>query len=845
MTTMKNILLTCLLLCTVLFASSKQIENYQSIDPKSPILFEGDHIIFQDNAIQLGPKAFFIDGQMTNEQAAKYPYVFNSVNEAAEHLTDGTEDSPMVLYIAPWVYWIDDPDDPAIREAEPGSAPFGLVIQCEWLRFYGLTDNPENVVLACNRGQTMGAKGNFTMFKITGNGTSAENITFGNYCNVDLEFPLKSGLNREKRGSAIVQAQLVFCQGDKIFARNTHFISRLNLLPFYGGERTLFDHCHFESTDDALAPRGVYLNSTFEFYSSKPFGHTAGTGAVFLNCDIKSFTRGEQYFVKGGGQMVAVDCRMESELTTYWGWKNTPALESRNYHFNNHFNGKKVAIDEHYPYASVDMTNKQVLDAYRIEYNNQVIYNTYNLLRGDDDWDPMGIKEMVSTAEKSNGKNYTQLSVQLKIAPTQKTIETGKNDVQLNGKIFRFGSYESTGEPLTWAVAPDDSALVGLKVSDDGMACVVIPTNRMDETRQVVVTARTASGLEAASVLKVAPSILEAPKFSSLPKISGPKNGKLSVDYKLDMRFEDQSLVSWYRCTDANGSNPIEVAVSRLNQPLREYELSAGDVGYYLMVSVAPKHLRCDAGEAVTAVTRKPVSVKDVKTNPKVLLTDFFNIAIRNQPKVIPGFWTFDHLDAIDHGGRRPTNKENDAWYFGEGQDGAVNQLGLLQSGRSASMLYTPVRENLGNMKLTMSVAPYKTAGQGFSVAHMYMDVLLKLDTKTMTGYALRFIRTTKYGNAVDCIFMKYENDKFSEISEPLSTSCFRTPCNIRLEIKGNKIIAHATTTAEYYKASYPPEVFPEVNMEMEIKPTQFGGFGILYNGGARTMFKELKVEWE
>lgn len=252
---MKKIILTSLILMAALACSAQQIAGYNSLDAGNPIIFAGDHIIYQGKTIMLGPKAFFIDGRFSDEEASKYPYVFNTINKAAEHLSDGTEESPMVIYIAPYVYWIDDPDDPAVRVGKNGQSPFGLIIKCEWLRFYGLSDNAENVVLACNRGQTIGSQGNFTMFRFSGNGTSSENITFGNYCNVDLIYPLKPELGRVKRASAIVQAQLIMCDGDKIVARNTRFISRLNLCPFVGGKRVLFDRCHFESTDDALYAR--------------------------------------------------------------------------------------------------------------------------------------------------------------------------------------------------------------------------------------------------------------------------------------------------------------------------------------------------------------------------------------------------------------------------------------------------------------------------------------------------------------------------------------------------------------------------------------------------------------
>src|SRR5678809_945154 len=281
-----------------LFSYSQGIENYHSLDAKNPVYFGGSFIVYNRDTIQLDPHAFFIDGRLSDAVIDKYPYVFNSVNKAARKLTNGAENSPMTLYIAPYVYWIDNPDDTVTRVGENGQPPFGLVIKCEWLKFHGLSDDPKNVVLACNRGQTIGAKGNFTMFRFFGNGTAAENITFGNYCNVDLSYPLLPTLSRMKRASAIVQAQLIICDGDKILARNSRFISRLNLCPFVGAKRILFDRCHFESTDDALCGTGVYLNCDFDVYSSKPFYRTNGTGAVFLNCDITSFVKDEQYFTK-------------------------------------------------------------------------------------------------------------------------------------------------------------------------------------------------------------------------------------------------------------------------------------------------------------------------------------------------------------------------------------------------------------------------------------------------------------------------------------------------------------------------------------------------------------------
>ena len=61
------------------------------------------------------------------------------------------------------------------------------------------------------------------------------------------------------------------------------------------------------------------------------------------------------------------------------------------------------------------------------------------------------------------------------------------------------------------------------------------------------------------------------------------------------------------------------------------------------------------------------------------------------------------------------------------------------------------------------------------------MDLYIKFDTRTLTGYALRIIRTTKYSNAVDFILMKYENGVAEAISQPVSSTCYRTNCTLTL----------------------------------------------------------------
>ena len=219
------------------------------------------------------------------------------------------------IYIMPSVYWIDNPDDDAVRYPDPGEGtPYALTVKAHHIRMIGMGEKAEDVVLACNRGQTQGAYGNFTLFHFLGSHVQARHITFGNYCNVDLVYPRDTSKNRSKRKEAIVQAQIAICEGDYYQLSDCRFISRLNLCPFVGARHTTFDNCYFECTDDALCGTGIYRNCKFTLYSGKPFYSTdKEQGAVLTDCDIHSKTQGIQYLTKASGPIVLERCRWTSD----------------------------------------------------------------------------------------------------------------------------------------------------------------------------------------------------------------------------------------------------------------------------------------------------------------------------------------------------------------------------------------------------------------------------------------------------------------------------------------------------------------------------------------------------
>ena len=835
---------------------NKTLEGYTPMDSSDPVEFGGTYIKYQGETIQLSETAIYVDGSLSDELAAQYPYVYNDITKAlsADALKNGTADKPMTVYVAPYVYWIDDPAaTDTVQKTEGYSVPYGMVVNSDYLTIKGLTGNPDNVVLAGNRGQSHASNGNYTMFRFNCSGAlTVKNITIGNYCSVDLDYPLMSELNQAKRTETITQAQLADVSGDKMFADNCNFISRLNLDPINGASRSLYNNCHFESTDDALNANAVYVGCDFDFYGNRPLYSSYGTGSTFLgctfNCKILNVeAEPTQFFTKEGGTITAVDCVYNSNLSVpiSIGWTKTPSTSLKCYQSNIIHNGQSITIGGEGAKETVDMTGKSVLDAYKVVSGGKTYYNTYNLLKGIDDWDPLGVKDVIKAAGQDT------VATQLSITSDVTEIESGKETASIGGTVNYFYGTNDTTQKITYSVSDEDKAYVKLTDNGDG-TCKVEGTNNDDAARKVIINASTESGLEAAVGITVKPSKLEAPAFTKAPVITNDGQGSLKVDYSLDLGSrEDMSAISWYRCTDAEGSNPILVAVTRNDSPEYTYKLTAGDVGYYIMAKVESKNIRSDYGTPENTVYDKAIGVKDVRS--KNFATDFSNFPNVKQSEIKAGFWTVDYnrpADTESFGSWQGADTE-EPWVYGVTGNGCVG-AGLYEGTQGARLMYTPVEGTYGDMSLKLVVDPAKTAGQGFGSAGQYMDVLLKFDTSTLTGYGLRIVRTKASSNAVTFVLVKYDNGTVTEISDEVIASCYATGCTISLKAEGNKLTAHVETPTEQL-ADQAAKGYPHVvDLTAEIEANSFGGVAIQHTGtlGARgwqntTMLHNLNVTWE
>lgn len=777
-----------------------------------------------EKTVEIGPHALYLDGSLTEDEVNGLDYVYNTFNEAIKNLTDGTKEEPTYLYIAPNVYWIHDPNAQSTDEIEMYNDNTQLHIDCEELHIVGLSDDAQNVVIASNFGHDEGLMGaNYTMIYAEGDGLTLENLTFGDYCNIDLVYPLDPSKNVPARNANnITQGQIASYDGDRLFAKNVRFVSRLNMMPFISSKRALYVDCHLESTADSLngSAEAVYLNCDFEFYSSKPWA--SSSGAIILGSTMKivhQYTTGNEteithYMVKGAGPMTIIDSEFISDYPNAKvsiGWSDVISDTYRSYYSNVTHNGEQIAMDDGgiAPDASIDLSNTDALKAFKFtDANGGTVYNIYNLLSGDDGWDPLNQKEAVEAAGAANLPSW--ITVNVTEGTDHAEIESGntETDVILEYKLTDHAGkdYNETSN-ITWSIQESDEQYVILTPSEDGRTCHVTGINSTDDTVTVIVTATDISGLKAVASITVRPLILPSPVFETLPTVTQNPDGTASVSYTLTEESmggrKDLSDVTWYLSTDGKLDGAIKIAENRQDDPLLTISIDESYIGKYLIAVVQPKNIRTqpkpeEAKEGASAL----IVADGVKPLDGTLSVDIETFPTDTQSEAIPGLWTVDArrpsdtaIDAPFQGGWTADITNDSRWAYAIGvKDGVNGYKGLINTDRGAHLMYTPLHSAAGDMSFTVVMAPGKTAGQGFGSANQYLDLMIKYNTETMTGYGLRIYRQT--GSSCSYVLVQHMADgSINLISDPVESGVLLTECTATISNEGDTLSAKVTST--------------------------------------------------
>lgn len=838
-------------------------EEEKEYEPDFPIEFHGTYFTWGDETIEINEKNIFIDGRLSNEDILANANVYNSFKEATSHLVSGTEDEPMNVWIAPYVYWTHDPDSPSTTDA------YQITISnIKNLHLTGLTNNPNNVVIAMNYGHNEGLDGgNPTMLNISGDGLTLKNITFGGYCNIDLDYPLDPSLSRQKRTDNVTQCQIASYSGDKLYAENCRFVSRLNMMPFNNSKRALYVDCHFESTDDSLngSSQAVYLNCDFDFYASKPWG--GSSGVTLLNCVLRSkqtntTSKSFQYLSKGGGSFVLVDCDYRSSYPAEisYGFSDVNSSLYKAYTSNVTLNGKPLHMRElHSENPAADITGTELLDNWKlVDGNGNAIYNIWNLLGGSDGWDPLNQKEIVEALHpetyipRSGFKPY--FSKASSWGGTSYVTE--KALTMFSGETATI-SVDGASGSLTYTISNIDNEFVELSPSDDTTSCVVsLKDESITTQKSVFITVRSKKGQEALVLITVKPHERKAPDILNA-LISQNDDGTASLSYNIDFNEDgilDESLISWSVADDQAGTN--EIALTPERAQLKKVTLNPGCVGKYLIAKVTPKSSVSAKGDVVRVVMENAISSSGL-SETKLIRTDFSDIPLSNHA-IKEGFWTtkgyipkdtqsgYIPLDGTEVSTKYSAKVSNwnstsdDSWSFGiGGKNGFLNYQGIYYKTRGANIFYTPVGSTFGDMDLTVKMAPGKTASQGFGSDYQYMDILIKYDAVAKTGFGLRIYRQS--GSSCSFVLMEYKDEFSKEISEPITSAVFLTEMTAHVWTDNNTLHAECYTSNEAHKGE-------KVELSAPIVSNTLGSFGIQTTGttGDNTVYLgALECSWK
>lgn len=830
-------------------------------------------IVYQGETVTLSAHALYVDSSL----AETGQYSFKTLQEAVAAATPGTKDNPTVIYLAPDVYWTDDYSNPADRAKDD---LIGLVIPQAYITLVGMTGNPEDVVIASDRGQNAGANGNFNTIGI-GDGFHAKDLTIGNYCNVDLDYKLDPSKSHARRQESITQAQAVtkvpdLADIDEWYFENCHIISRLNL--FSRDERpkrSLLKDCHLECTDDSLGTGyiTIFQNCTFNLYSNTPCGGASFYMQAYLGCEFTTQLSDNKTITlcKNTKPFAFIDCAFGGDMTGMEWKPSNLADDLRQIVSGNTLNGQPLVISPSRPELSVTPDEEQMK---AFKYNGE--YNVYNLLNGAgyEEWDPLGQKGTMPTGAWNIQFDYQGITKD--VVPV---LEGNERDSLEVTPIVLGG----TDKSVTWSTEDDT-----LKIEPQPNGNVLVKgANETAENKPACLIATAANGMKKVLHFTVTPAIHEAPVFTAAPELGQPQDGKITVSYGLsgDESIRDISQINWYRAGAQDGSDKVLVAqttyVKEAAEPYASYTLRLSDAGSYIFCEVIPQRANSVEGAAVLSAASAKISASDVAAAEKesyvVDVEHLAYIEVENDTEGNNYEWTTAMESGNWYGGfylpaeyreggiwsdkaYKPAAGEL-AYTFAQGASGAEGTVGLQTTTQGGRLVYVDdvARKD---MRMTLTLSPHKTAAQGFGSAKQFMDIYFKYDARTMTGYGLRITRVPEIADpllkdyaAKSCTFtlMEYKNGVATPLEEGVVSTAFLPGCTITLDMTGNVLKADVTTTTPQdsaYPEAMPHEVHISHTFDTEVN--SYSGFGFLYTGtagagksGNRTTIHSIDVDYK
>ncbi|MDR2867768.1 MAG: hypothetical protein LBV55_03830 [Acholeplasmatales bacterium] len=736
---------------------------------------------------------------------------FDSLSSLAAALEDGS-----TVYISPGVYWTDDYKDPTPANTPEHPQLVGITFKQQNISFIGVTKVASDVVIAGNRGHTLGSRGNWSVIGLS-SGFKAENITFGNYCNFDLVYERDPMQNVEKRSSNLVQAQTICGNGDRYCFINCSFVGFLNLMADFEPKRAYFKDCTFQLTNNAIAngATNVFENCVFNIYGTYLSNHGSSDICAFFGCSFVNQDKRFKtlYFSKSGGAWALIDVDFNGGYKNI-EWEFAPTGKNINYLHNVTLNKKEVHVSKSNPFIST-ILNANTLVAYK----NNKEYNSLNLLAGEDNWNPNNIVSNVIYPYKSIFEvNYEGNCIEIKAVITRN-----------NNEKFNF-IYDIN---LLEEVAKTNSSITLKQLHNFLLKPVSIPIEAI--SNNIVMST---------SVI-VSPSSSFVPTFLKPPVIKYKANF-LILSYKLsNSKLVDASNITWYRSKTNKLDDATVVASSKVTSA-QAYRLSMADVNYYIIASISPKYEHHKNGELQEVYYNNLISASQVG---KLIDPDFSTIEIFKTTDYQDNNWYMKVAKMPESFEIDELDVHEDAFTYKQGTSYAhLGVYGLIATSQFGHLFY--YKKYARDMKLVLNLLPNKTGSQGFGAAPQYLDVFFKYDFESKCGYALRIKRITANvaaDKSVQCSLIKLVNNKSILISQRQLTSAFVGNCTITIETKSHLVKATLTSDKKQTDVQKDLKLLTKIEFSTSIAENSFGSCGLYFAGttGANSILvKNFKISY-
>jgi uncharacterized repeat protein (TIGR02543 family) len=766
-----------------------------------------------------------------------------SANQRELTLPAGT-----TVYVAPGVYWTDLTYKEGGVIAGPNT---GLSIMGQNISFLGLTNDATDAIICGNRGEGgetgLGANGSWYSLGIS-SGFHSENITIANYAQEDLVYPRDPSQNINKRIDSKNHAEvLTRANGtgapDKLYFKNTRFVGYLNMMIGLAPTRAYFLDSFFQLTDDSIFAGGVnvYENSTFHFFGNHPSFSGADNGGISVllgskivgmpqmtSTDVSLAKQTNAIGPNANGIFAIIDTQFTGRIESV-EWENVVREDARHFVSNNTIGEGKtpLVISPSQPQTSVTLTGS-ALNAFKVGEE----YNVYNLLKGNDGWDPKG-------QYNAEWAPYANLPYRFLIGATGKTMYSDKTD-NTNRAVLTPASAPAASVDVKNTVWSYDANLLNGTVDPaTGIITLTAMPNNTGAIVKTIVTGTLPSGISAGTTLYIRPTAVPAPIVTS-PAIEISEN-LATLSYTLDqLGYKDTSVIDWYRETGPDTTNGIHIGTMRndaneffVDDPYKTYALNKYDVGYYLRAVITPKYEFSSAGAPVTVYTQRAVTAADVTETS--LYTDFKNLYFTNEDNTTTkGRWFFDRVSGTGV-----------PWGWGIGSNGTDKIWGLQSNSNGTNSRFVFGQPgSYGDMSLILNYSTSKVEGQGFGGNGHFMDIYVKYDPATRKGYGLRVERTAAGGsNATTWTLYKYDGTDQTPLSQPIRTAAFMPKSTITVSVKGSTLRVQASTLSE----KTPLQTEQNLPNSVDISWTDdtgalgnniLGGFGIRINNSGNSSYE-------